>query len=303
MPDEAYGESLGKRVGAEKLATLGLDLFPKSNIAITRVSWEGRREPLHASMPQDDAFIVCLQRREIPSHPYWVDGKTTEIAPIKKGSFSMLDLRLQHASELSCALDCVNVYIPAAALKSFAGEHEVSAVEDFRVPPALAIDDPVVRGLLSALLPALEKPQQANRLFLDHVALALIAHMAATYGNSVSERRRVAQGGLATWQEQRAKDALLANIAGNIPLAELAALCGLSRSHFARAFKRSTGVPPHRWLLARRVEVARDLLLTSALTLEQIAHRCGFADQSHLSRVFTAFVGTAPGEWRRARRA
>jgi transcriptional regulator GlxA family with amidase domain len=48
--------------------------------------------------------------------------------------------------------------------------------------------------------------------------------------------------------------------------------------------------------------MAQDLLLNPALTLEQIAVRCGFADQSHLSRVFAAFVGTAPGEWRRQRR-
>lgn len=47
---------------------------------------------------------------------------------------------------------------------------------------------------------------------------------------------------------------------------------------------------------------ASELLLTSTLTLEQIAHRCGFADQSHLSRVFTATIGIPPGEWRRQRR-
>jgi len=303
MSEEAYGERLGRRVGAEMQASLGLDLFPQSKIAMTRVSWDARREALYASMPQDNAFMVCLQLREIPRHPYWVDGRSTDIPPIKRGTFSLLDLRLHHASELSCALDCVNAYIPASALKSFADEHEVPPIGGFRIPPALAIDDPVVRNLLCALLPAMEKPQEANRLFLDHVAQALLAHMTATYGTAPSDKRRVAQGGLAAWQERRAKEALLASMDGAaVGLAELAGICGLSRSHFARAFKRSTGQPPHRWLLARQVEKAQDLLLTSALTLEQIAQRSGFADQSHLSRVFTALVGAPPGAWRRQRR-
>lgn len=302
MSEEAYGERLGKRVGAEQHAALGLDLFRDSSIAVTRVAWEHRRDSLYSSMPLDDAFMVCLELRDLPAHPYWVDGRPTTFAPMKGGDFSLLDLRRHHASELICALDCVAAYLPARALSAFADEHGVAQVDELRIPPAVAVDDPVVRGLLCALLPAMKAPREANRLFLDHAALALIAHMTTTYGAAAADERRGSHGGLAAWQERRAKEALLANIAGNLRLEELATLCGLSRSHFARAFKRSTGLPPHRWLLARRVEAARALLLTSALTLEQIAHRCGFADQSHLSRVFTAFVGTAPGEWRRQRR-
>lgn len=303
MAEEAYGQSLGKRVGAEVLATLGLDLFQKSNIAVTRVAWESRRDSLYSSMPLDEAFMVCLELRDLPTHPYWVDGKLTPFAPMKGGDFTILDLRQHHASELISALDCMAAYLPYSALQAFAVEHEVPQVNELRIPPALAIDDPIVRALLSSLLPALGKPREANRLFLDHVALALVAHMTGTYGSASSGKRRIAHGGLAAWQERRAKDALLAGIGGNIRLAELAALCGLSRSHFARAFKQSTGLPPHRWLLARRVERAQDLLLNSSLPLDRVAASCGFVDQSHLSRVFSKHVGQSPSAWRRMRRS
>jgi AraC-like DNA-binding protein len=303
MAEDAYGQGLSERVGAETSATLDLDLFPNSGIAVTRVAWEGRREGRYSCMPVEDASMLCLELRDLPTHPYWVDGRPTEIAPIRRGDFTLLDLRQQHASELRDALDCLAAYLPHAALQVFAEEHDTPRVDGFRIPPAMALDDAVVRGLMTALLPAMENPRAADRLFLDHVALALIAHMTATHGEVRSNGRGVTRGGLAAWQERRAKEALLASIDGNIGLGELAGLCGLSRSHFARAFKQSTGLPPHRWLLARRIERAQELLLHSALSLDRIAAACGFADQSHFSRVFSRQIGIAPSAWRRQRRS
>ncbi len=59
------------------------------------------------------------------------------------------------------------------------------------------------------------------------------------------------------------------------------------------------GVAPHRSLLNRRVELAKDLLRSRASSLSEIALRCGFADQSHFTRVFTRRAGVSPGAWRR----
>jgi AraC family transcriptional regulator len=86
-----------------------------------------------------------------------------------------------------------------------------------------------------------------------------------------------------------------------MPLKQVARECGLSASYFSRAFRRSEGSAPHNWLLARRVDVAKEKLRDPRLTLAQVALECGFADQSHLTRVFTRFVGVSPGTWRRTR--
>jgi AraC-like DNA-binding protein len=109
----------------------------------------------------------------------------------------------------------------------------------------------------------------------------------------------ITRGGLAPWQAQRAKALMNANLDGKLPLSQLAEECGLSTRHFARAFRQSTGVPPHRWLLARRVERAKDLLHDAALSLAEVALACGFADQSHFTRIFTSVAGLSPGVWRR----
>jgi transcriptional regulator GlxA family with amidase domain len=108
------------------------------------------------------------------------------------------------------------------------------------------------------------------------------------------------RGGLAPWQVSRAKEILNANLDGRVPLNEVARECRLSVSHFSRAFRCTMGAAPHHWLLKRRVEVAKEKLRDTGLSLLDVALACGFADQSHFTRVFTRMVGVSPGAWRRA---
>ena len=113
------------------------------------------------------------------------------------------------------------------------------------------------------------------------------------------EEAAATRGGLAPWQLRRAEALMRENLSLQVPLGQVAQECGLSVRHLTRAFRQSTGVPPHRWLLDRRVERAKELLPNSALTLSDVALACGFGDQSHFTRTFTAAVRLSPGVWRR----
>jgi len=115
--------------------------------------------------------------------------------------------------------------------------------------------------------------------------------------------RPVRGGGLAPWQERRAKELLDARLDGDVSLADLASACQLSIRHFTRAFRQSTGQSPHRWLVERRLDKAQGLLALSAQSLNDIAAACGFANQSHFTRTFTRTMGMSPGAWRRPRRS
>ena len=99
--------------------------------------------------------------------------------------------------------------------------------------------------------------------------------------------------------ERRAKELMRAHLGEGFSLSRLAMECGLSTRHFARAFRLSTGMPPHRWLVRARVERAQELLRTRTLSLIDVAMFSGFADQSHFTRVFKGVVGVTPGAWRR----
>jgi AraC-like DNA-binding protein len=105
------------------------------------------------------------------------------------------------------------------------------------------------------------------------------------------------QGGLP--KLSRVLDYMNCHLADNIGLAELAALAGCSLQHFKRAFRVSTGTPPHRYLSALRIKRAQVLLAGNKLTLAQVALDCGFASQPHFTSTFRRHTGLSPARWRR----
>jgi len=179
-----------------------------------------------------------------------------------------------------------------------------SLVEWRRVDPIIDFDrcaladDPVVHHLGICLHTARSRPSEMSPVCADHVASALEAYLKQAH-NVVSLPPPAARGGLAPWQLRRAKEMLVSRLDEPISLAELARACKLSPGHFARAFRQTTGQPPHRWLMEQRTEKAKQLLVDTKLPLAQIAQMCGFADQSHFTRVFAQLVQSSPGQWRR----
>ena len=111
------------------------------------------------------------------------------------------------------------------------------------------------------------------------------------------------QGGLAPWQTLRVTRYVDANLADRLSIGALASLARLSNTYFARAFKTSLGCTPHAYIIERRIEKAKQILLESNAPLSQIALDCGMADQANLSRLFRRLVGETPSVWRRRNRA
>ncbi len=109
---------------------------------------------------------------------------------------------------------------------------------------------------------------------------------------------RPGAAGLAPWQLKRAKSLFESHLCGGIGVEQVAGACGLSRSHFSHAFRTSTGLSPHTWLIHKRVAKACEMMRTRS-SLCEIALTCGFSDQSHFTRLFRRAVGTTPRAWRR----
>ena len=109
--------------------------------------------------------------------------------------------------------------------------------------------DETVWHLGQALLPALERPHEVSSMYAAHMLLAINSYFASAFGG-MRVRPHPERGILASWQLRRATEMMMSNLSGDIALSEVAAGCGLSLSYFTRAFKQSTGDPPHRWLLA-----------------------------------------------------
>jgi AraC family transcriptional regulator len=120
---------------------------------------------------------------------------------------------------------------------------------------------------------------------------------------SVSLASRVASGEkllcLAPWQLRRVAEFVEKNPTDPPTLLTLANICRLSPSHFGRAFKGSTGVPPHRWMRNMRIRYAQSLLVAEDASIAEVASLAGFADQSHFTRIFVKATGRTPAAWRR----
>ena len=107
-------------------------------------------------------------------------------------------------------------------------------------------------------------------------------------------------GGLAPHLRRQLVDYIETHLADPLSLSELAGLCALSEYHFARMFRESFGLPPHQYLLARRIHHARQLLRSTRRAFGAIALECGFASASHFNNRFRQVVGATPGEYRSA---
>ena len=134
------------------------------------------------------------------------------------------------------------------------------------------------------------------RLYGDGLSVALLLRLAAL-GKATC--RQPAKGGLPPHRLRLVTDYLHAHLAENVSLRELATIAQLSRSQFSRAFRASTGLSAHQWLLNARIESAKEFLLFEKLSIAEIALLTGFADQAHFSRQFGRIVGSSPSSWRR----
>lgn len=157
---------------------------------------------------------------------------------------------------------------------------------------------PLVLWLLDRLWEAAAHGDPASRLFGDGTALAIAAELVRESGRTRESR----SGGLAPWQVRRIESFVTDRLADDLPLAELAASVRLSPYHFARAFKASTGLSPHRYQVTLRVERAKEMLATSGQSVTEIAYACGFSSSQHMATVFGRMVGITPTEYRRRSR-
>jgi AraC family transcriptional regulator len=164
-------------------------------------------------------------------------------------------------------------------------------------PPMVEFEDTMLRSALlrfQAILddPALDAPGYAETLGM------LLAFEIGRLRNQ-SMQAAPLQGGLTTRQVRLVIDYLDSHLTDRITISELSKLLDLSRFHFIRAFKKTVGMPPHQFVVQRRIERAKELLANDRLSVIEVAERSGFNSNAQLTRAFRRVVGTTPTTFRR----
>jgi AraC family transcriptional regulator len=290
-----YGDAVAYSLGLKDAPILTARAAKQSQIAINRLSIGTEHFGMTPQIPPEDSFVVDMYLTEVPYHELWSRGRPFLAQGYAPNSLRIVNLVDEISAYISCPHESLVLYIPRAVLNDFTDEAGMGRVAHLRCSPGLV--DPVMMHLAAALLPAFQRQHEASRLFVDHVSLVMLTHISDRYGGSRSYP--FIRGGLTRLQANRAREFLAAHVAKEVALIDVARACGLSRGHFAKAFRVSTGLTPHQWLQRCRIDMAKEMLRKPEQPIVDIAASCGFADQSHLTRVFSRFVGASPAAWRR----
>ncbi|MHC8304309.1 helix-turn-helix domain-containing protein [Pseudomonas sp. PB3P13] len=159
------------------------------------------------------------------------------------------------------------------------------------------LDDPMQARRFRQLI-TLNWHEPGERLLTSSLAHEMLSH--ALLGQVGQREGLRLKGGLAAHQRRQLVDFIDSHLAEAISLGQLAALCALSEYHFARMFRESFGLPPHQYVLARRLNRAQALLRRTCRPLGEIALACGFASASHFTHRFRQALGGTPREYRQA---
>ena len=174
-----------------------------------------------------------------------------------------------------------------------------------------AVRDETLRNLILLLHAQTQErhdaPTRGGDLMLDSLATAFAVqllhhHAHARHHLKLREPTCDTCGGLSATAQKQVLQWIEENLAEKLSLDAAANVVGLSRYHFLRAFKTSFGVTPHQYIIEQRVQRAKTLMNQPQLTLREIAGRCGFSDQSHLTRHFRRLTGLTPKTWEDAHR-
>jgi len=296
MGDSYDSAVIGDRFQLARPATILARTASVAPIGFTRLKSDHAPHGRTTDVPAENAYLFHVQLRPAEVD-MWIDGKCRPATTTAPGTTFLFDLNSNPVAEIRSSYDNIRFYLSQASLDEFAFDQGIRGIKGL-ASSRLAFQDRVMWGLANALLDSVERANERSTLFIDHVALTFCAHVVKAYGNAAIPED-TASGGLSPWQLRRVLDFISAHLNDDHSIAELARECGLSSGYFSRAFRQTTGVTPHQWVIRRKVERARQLLLGNGLGLADIALVCGFVDQSHFTRVFTKLEGESPGRWRR----
>jgi AraC family transcriptional regulator len=295
------GAAHGSAIEVERDGRL-VPLFPVvSTLSSERVRWDGVTLNTFRNIP------AC----EIPEHVHpfhtlslltsrvatveWTTGGRTRRALNTQGNIYLLPAgtrdRLGWVGATSRIVITLDSRVITRAFEETAHRDAFELVDDW------ALHDQHLARLMLALHADVEDGSPAGRLYGESLSLALAVYVAGRYGVP-SRTPRTHTGGLSGRRLRLVLDYIRDHLDRDVPLADLAAVAGMSPHYFVELFRASTGQTPHQFVLTQRIQRARHLLGNRSLSVLDVAILVGFNDASHFTKVFRRVIGATPTRYR-----
>jgi AraC family transcriptional regulator len=232
-----------------------------------------------------------------PTEVAWTTRGTRHRAQWRRGTSIFLREKHQLDDVVSTkGHDMIRVLLEDGKVSELMHDDVGSSRVDF--PEFVTTTDNQLVGIVNAMAAEAQAGSPAGDLFSQAISVALLAHVYDRYDRAGAARRL--EGRLSPRQVETVSRYVSDHIRCALSIVELAGLLQLSPAYFCRAFSKTLGVTPHRFVLNERIEIARQRLQqTSPPPMAELAHALGFATQAHFSVVFQKLVGCSPSEFRK----
>lgn len=274
--------------GAVDLADLKRKSWPALTAQFTRIA---------APLTYD--FKLTGSTNYVALHDlYRVDGVTT-VQGVHRSHVKDFRNKITFAPE-GCDIEGWSQIVKPASITSVfipQNDRDKTSIDLAKLPPLFGFDDQMLRSVLSRFQLILHDPSLDCAGYAETLGVLLTFEI----GRVASRQRQPVthKGGLTARQARLVIDYIEGHIGEPTSISELAGLLDLTRFHFIRAFKQAVGLPPHRFMVVRRIERARELLTQQDLSIAEVAARVGFGNVAQFAKAFRRHVGTTPSTYRR----
>jgi AraC family transcriptional regulator len=254
-----------------------------------------KHDPLHDVVePMSDHVIMAYNGTV--QHAERRSGRSVAKGTFRPGAVIISPEGSSSRWDIPKPVDVVQLYLPTTTLERVARETNTATVVDLL--ERTGHPDPVTSRLLLSAADGLEGNSALDTLFRHQLIDLLATRLLAAHTASPTTFEPT-MGGLSPKVLLRAIERLRSDSDADVSLAALASDAGLSRSHFCRAFKESTGLSPHAWLRQYRLEQAMNMLRDTDTSIVSVAAELGYASQTAFAAAFRRLTGETPSDWRR----
>jgi AraC family transcriptional regulator len=226
-------------------------------------------------------------------------GKSLATGTARPGVVTIIPAGSSAKWDIPGPVDVIQLYLPRTTLERVSREADASAPGDLL--ERTGYPDAITSSLLMSAADVLEGSSSLDALFRQQLTDLLATRLLAAH-TGAPVTFEPATGGLSPHALRRTIERLRSDKDADVSLAALASDAGLSRFHFCRAFKESTGLSPHAWLRQQRLERAMNRLCETDASIESVAAELGYASQTAFTAAFKKLTGDTPSEWRRRMR-